>query len=89
MPTEREIEEAAERFEVWADQLDPETAEVESLADLRSIAETADAARRDEALLAEQVAIARAHGRSWTRIGVALGVSKQAARQRFAGKVDA
>lgn len=29
MPTEREIEEAAQRFEAWADQLDPETADVE------------------------------------------------------------
>jgi DNA-binding Lrp family transcriptional regulator len=44
---------------------------------------------RDEALLTERVALARAHGRSWNRIAAALGVSRQAARQRFGGKVGA
>lgn len=86
--TDAAIEEAARRFEVLADELDPGTANVEDLADLRAIAEAADQARRDEALLAERVAFARAHGRSWNRIATALGVSRQAARQRFAGKVD-
>jgi len=41
-------------------------------------------ARRNEALLTERVALARAHGRSWNRIA-ALGIS----RQRFGGKVGA
>lgn len=59
------------------------------LADLRAIAEAAERARRDEALLTERVALARAHGRSWNRIAAALGVSRQAARQRFGGKVGA
>ena len=63
--TDAEIEEAARRFEELADKLDPETAEVEDLADLRAIAEAAERARRDEALLTERVALARAHGRSW------------------------
>src|SRR5262249_2901362 len=35
----------------------------------------------------ERVALARARGRSWNRIAVALGVSRQAARHRFASKV--
>jgi hypothetical protein len=85
--TDAEIEEAARRFETLADELDPETADVEDLADLRAVAEAADRARRDEALLTEQVALARANGRSWNRIAAALGVSRQAARQRFGGKV--
>jgi hypothetical protein len=34
--TDAEIEEAARRFEALADELDPETADVEDLADLRS-----------------------------------------------------
>ncbi len=81
--TDAEIEEAARRFEALADDLDPETAQVEDLADLRAIAEAADRARRDEAQLTERVALARAHGRSWNRIAAALGVSRQAARQRL------
>ena len=63
--------------------------EVEDLADLRAIAEAAERARRDEVLLTERVALAWAHGRSWNRIAAALGVSRQAARQRFGGKVGA
>jgi hypothetical protein len=69
-----------------ADNLDPETAQVEDPADLRAVAEAAEQARRAEALLTEKVAQARAHGRSWNRIAAALGVSRQAARQRFGGK---
>jgi hypothetical protein len=87
--SDAEIEEAARRFEALADELDPEAAEVEDLADLRAIAEAAERTRRDEALLTERVALARAHGRSWNRIAAALGVSRQAARQRFGGKVGA
>ena len=87
--TDAEIEEAARRFETLADELDPETASVEDLADLRAVAEAADRARRDEALLTARVALARANGRSWNRIAAALGVSRQAARQRFGGKLGA
>jgi hypothetical protein len=49
----------------------------------------AERARRDEALLTERLALARAHGPSWNRIAAALGVSRQDARQRFGGKVGA
>jgi hypothetical protein len=35
------------------------------------------------------VARARANGRSWGEIGIALGVSRQAARERFAEKIRA
>jgi len=87
--TDEQIEEAAQRFEALADSLGRETAQVEDLADLRAIAEAVERARRDEALLTERVAQARAHGRSWNRIAAALGVSRQAARQRFGGKVGA
>jgi hypothetical protein len=87
--TDEEIEAAARRFEEWADNLDPETAEVEDISDLRGIAEAADAVRRGEAQVVEQVAIARGRGRSWNQIALALGVSRQAARQRFTGTVAA
>lgn len=39
--TDEQIEEAARRFEALADNLDPETAQVDDLADLRAIAEAA------------------------------------------------
>ena len=89
MHSDKEIEEAARRFEQWADELDPETAVVENTEELRAVAEAAEAARRDEAVLTERVAAARASGQSWNRIALALGVSRQAARQRFAGKIGA
>jgi hypothetical protein len=85
--TDAQIEEAARRFEQLADQLDPATAAADDLSDLRAIAEAADQVRRDEALVTERVAAARARGRSWNRIAVALGVSRQAARHRFASKI--
>ena len=84
--TDAEIEESARRFETLADELDPETASVEDLADLHAIAEAAERTRRDEALLTERVALARAHGRNWSRIAAALGVPRRAARQRFGAK---
>ena len=85
--SDAQIEEAASRFEQLANGLDPATATVDDLSDLRAVAEAADQVRRDEALVTERVAAARARGRSWNRIAVALGVSRQAARHRFVDKV--
>jgi hypothetical protein len=85
--TDAEIEDAARRFEHLADKLDPAGVAPEDLSDLRAVAEAAEQVRRDEALVTERVAAARARGRSWNRIAVALGVSRQAARHRFADKV--
>ncbi|MGH3155587.1 MAG: hypothetical protein ACRDNF_03270 [Streptosporangiaceae bacterium] len=85
--SDAQIEEAVHRFEQLADQLGPATAAVDDLSDLRAVAEAADQVRRDEALVTERVAAARARGRSWNRIAVALGVSRQAARHRFASKI--
>lgn len=86
--TDEEIEQAAKRFEELAGKLDPETARVIDTDDLRGIAIAAQAVQDDEARLREAVEVARAHGRSWNQIAVALGVSRQAARQRFADKVQ-
>jgi hypothetical protein len=85
--TDAEIAEAASRFEQLADNLDPAAVTADDLSDLRAVAEAADQVRRDEAMVTERVAAARARGRSWNRIAVALGVSRQAARHRFADKV--
>jgi hypothetical protein len=87
--TDEEIEQAAARFEELADRLDPTTAAVDQTEDLRQVAAACDAVRTDEARLREAVQIARAQGRSWNQIAVALGVSRQAARQRFAAKTHA
>lgn len=87
--TDHDIERAAQRFEDLVDELDPESAKVEHTNDLRLVAAASDAVRADEARLREAVEIARAHGRSWNQIAVALGVSRQAARQRFADKAPA
>lgn len=40
------------------------------------------------ALLDQAVAAARAKGQSWTDIGTALGISKQAAHERFRDRAD-
>jgi len=87
--TEQEIDQAAERFERLADELDPDAAEVQRTEDLRTIAVAAEAARADDARLREAVELARAHGKSWNQIAVALGVSRQAARQRYTDKLHA
>jgi hypothetical protein len=87
--TDKEIEGAASRFEQLADSLDPDAAEVEATDDLRAIAAAAEAVRAGDARLREAVALARAHGRSWNHIALALGVSRQAARQRFAEEAKA
>jgi DNA-directed RNA polymerase specialized sigma24 family protein len=86
--SDADIERAAQRFEQLADELDPEKARVERTDDLRDIAAASEAVRADEARLREAVELARERGRSWNEIGVALGVSRQAARQRFSGKVN-
>jgi hypothetical protein len=87
--TDDQIEEAATRFEQLADALDPATAQVDHTDDLRQIASVSEAVRADEARLREAIDVARAHGRSWNQIAVALGVSRQAARQRFGDKTPA
>lgn len=84
--TDDEIEHAAARFEQLADDLDPVDVEAHSIEDLHQVAVASDAVRADEVRLREAVQSARARGRSWNQIAVALGVSRQAARQRFAEK---
>ena len=87
--TDGDIERAAQRFEQLADDLDPDDVEAHDTDDLRQVATASDAVRADELRLREAVRSARAHGRSWNQISVALGVSRQAARQRFADRANA
>lgn len=87
--TDEEIARAADRFKELADGLDPTVVEAHSTDDLHLVAVASDAIRADEVRLREAVTSARAHGRSWNQISVALGTSRQAARQRFADKTNA
>lgn len=86
--SKEELERAARRFEELADRMDPAGADVLRIDDLREVATVSEAVRTDEERLREAVANARTHGRSWNQIALALGVSRQAARQRFADKVQ-
>ncbi|MPY85541.1 MAG: sigma-70 family RNA polymerase sigma factor [Actinophytocola sp.] len=81
--TDCEIAHAAQRFEQLADAPDPEAVDI---GDLRA-ATASQTVQADEARLRETVETARSQGRSWNQIAVALGVSRQAARQRFADNV--
>lgn len=85
--TDTEIEQAAGRFERWAQSLTRE--DFQDTSDLRQLAEAVDSVRASEAKVRERVELARAKGRSWGQIGIALGVSRQAARERFSEKVRA
>ena len=83
--TEEEIERAVQ----LAEEFEPDLARTEDTSDLREIAVAADQVKAGEARLREAIELARAHGRSWNHIAIALGVSRQAARQRFADKTPA
>ncbi|MGH3546253.1 MAG: hypothetical protein ACRDPW_10065 [Mycobacteriales bacterium] len=74
----------------WLDQLDPATTPASDAADLRRVGvalQACDAAKNKsttaERALASAVKIARNDGHSWSTIGMVLGVSRQAAQQRF------
>jgi hypothetical protein len=85
MHSEEEIQRAAK----LAEEFDPSGTPGDDTTDLRELAEAVDRVRADEARVRELVERARANGRSWGRIGIALGVSRQAARERFAEKIGA
>lgn len=84
--TENEIEQAARRFDELTAELDPDTVQSDNTEDLTQVAAVSATVRADEARLRQAVAAARARGRSWNQIATALGVSRQAARQRFTVK---
>jgi hypothetical protein len=71
-------EEPASEFGSWNEQPDDEL--LASLARIQAVVSQTNAAVHDH------VGILRDRGISWTRIGEALGVSKQAAWERFSGE---
>ena len=86
--TRQELEKAAADAEAWLSSLDPEATPAEDTTDLREIglifSKLADLQKQlDDAVIA-----ARHNGRSWGEIGLVLGISKQAARERYAQLVN-
>lgn len=71
-------EETVREFGSWSERPDDEL--LASLARVQAVVSQVDAGVHDH------VAILRERGISWTRIGEALGVSKQAAWERFSGE---
>jgi hypothetical protein len=83
--THEQLQRALADTEAWLDSLDPAAlASPDSDGhDLRAVGEALRAVAASDLELAERVAQARANGRTWTQIAAVLGVSKQAARERF------
>lgn len=87
--TPEEMERAVAAAEEWLDQLDPADVKWAVPPELAEIA----LARHDIALaeqrLREAVGQARKAGQSWAAIGRILGVTRQAAHERFGGAAAA
>jgi DNA-directed RNA polymerase specialized sigma24 family protein len=84
MPRTREqLEAAAVEAEAWLDQLDPDVTPAEDVSDLRAVTDAMRAVAGAQAELDRAVLAARAAGRSWGVIAIALGTSRQAVRQRY------
>jgi hypothetical protein len=81
--TKDELARAAAETAAWLDALDPDAADWDDPADLRAIADALQRVAQAEVDLADAVAAARKHERNWAEIGMALGITRQAARQRF------
>jgi hypothetical protein len=79
----RDLAAVAAETEALLNDLDPETLLWENPHDLRRIGRAHEELLSATAELQNAVSAARQTGRSWSEIGVVLGVSKQAAQQRF------
>lgn len=75
--------ERATALENWADETDPTDLKLADTSTLRAIAELVDQRNGVDDDLASAVQIARESNKSWAEIGTMLGVSKQAAQQKY------
>jgi hypothetical protein len=90
--SEDEITQAVAQSEAWMDAVEPAqfpADAVDDRKDLRQIGVALLAIEAAEQSLVAAVAQAKANGRSWTDIANVLGVSRQAARQRFDAQLEA
>ena len=76
-------------FEKWAATVDPADLKPRWAPDLEPIVTLRKERNALDAQLRKAVAKARKGGRGWAEIGYALGVSKQAAHQKYGGKKPA
>ncbi len=81
--TREELEKAATDAETWLESLDPAATPAEDPRDLRRIGLALRSLADDQREVDEAVAAAREKGRSWGEIGLVLGISRQAARERY------
>jgi hypothetical protein len=81
--TKKELEDIAARTEAWLDTVDPNemTPVAPQIVRLREAVAARQAADHD---IEQAVAAARNAGFSWARIALVLGISRQAAHERFA-----
>ena len=70
-------------FEKWADEVDPADLKWMDTTSLKAVGRLADQRDRTEEELAQAVAAAREDDWSWAMIGFMLGVSRQAAQQKY------
>jgi hypothetical protein len=80
--------ERVEALEEWANNVDSTDLTVADTTALREIAKLADQRNQVEAELTAAVRSARRARRSWSEIGVMLGVSKQAAQRKYASRTS-
>ncbi len=81
--TRAELERAATESAAWLDSLDPGVTPAEDPTDLRRIGLALRALADDQREAEDAVAAARQNGRSWGQIALVLGISRQAARERY------
>jgi hypothetical protein len=74
---------SAEEINAWLDTVEPDPADARDTTYFRRIVAADAALKNADADLRSAVADARAAGDTWDVIGLALGVSRQAAYQRF------
>jgi len=75
-------------IEDWLDDIEPDPAAARDASHMRRIIAANEALDTAQAELRDAVNAAREAGDSWAVIGVALGISRQAAQQRFSGAVS-
>lgn len=71
----------------WLESVEPNPADARDATHLRRIVAAAEAVENAEAELRAAVKAARDAGDTWAVIGLALGISRQGAYQRF-GSID-
>ena len=76
-------------YQTIIESIDPRTTPAQDAADLRAIADAVDEAQAADAKVGQLVYLARENGKSWGKIAIALGVSRQWAHAQYAINTNA